>query len=89
MVSTPDETADSAVKKFETATRSYAEVARAVPGPLADAELVYVKRGAVSPPLTQCYSGPYQVVERGLKVFRLQVGEWVEVVSADRLKPHT
>ena len=81
--------ADSAVKKFETATRSYAEVARAVPRPLADAELVYVKRGAVSPPLTQCYSGPYQVVERGPKVFRLQVGERVEVVSADRLKPHT
>ena len=83
------QTANSAVEKFEAASRSYAEVARATPGPLATAELVYVRRGAVSPPLTQCYSGPFKVLERGPKVFRLQVGEREEVVSADRLKPHT
>ena len=83
------ERANSAEEKFEAASRSYAEVARATPGPLASAELVYVRRGAVSPPLTQCYSGPFKVLERGPKVFRLQVGEREEVVSADRLKPHT
>ena len=34
------------------------------------------------------YSGPYQVLERGNKAWKLQVGERVEVVSGDRLKPH-
>ena len=34
------------------------------------------------------YRGPYQVVKRGNKAWRLQVGERVEVVSRDRLKPH-
>ena len=34
------------------------------------------------------YSGPYQVLERGNKAWKLQVGERVEVVSRDRLKPH-
>ena len=33
-------------------------------------------------------SGPYQVLERGNKAWKLQVGERVEVVSRDRLKPH-
>ena len=34
------------------------------------------------------YSGPYQVLERGNKAWKLQVGEKIEVVSRDRLKPH-
>ena len=69
--------------------RSYAEVTSGIPGTLAEAEMVYVRRGAVSPPLMQGYSGPYRVLERGPKVFRLQVGDKEEVISADRLKPHT
>jgi hypothetical protein len=35
------------------------------------------------------YAGPYAVLERGEKVFRLQVGDREEAVSVDRLKPHT
>ena len=34
------------------------------------------------------YSGPYKVLEKGNKAWKLQVGERVEVVSRDRLKPH-
>ena len=34
------------------------------------------------------YSCPYQVLERGNKAWKLQVGEKIEVVSRDRLKPH-
>ena len=34
------------------------------------------------------YSSPYQVLERGNKAWKLQVGERVEVVSRNRLKPH-
>ena len=34
------------------------------------------------------YSGPYKVFERGSKAWKLQVGERVDVVCRDRLKPH-
>ena len=34
------------------------------------------------------YSGPYKVLVRGNKAWKLQVGERVDVVSRDRLKPH-
>ena len=34
------------------------------------------------------YNGPYKVLEKGNKAWKLQVGERVEVVSRDRLKPH-
>ena len=34
------------------------------------------------------YSGPYKVLERGNKAWKLQVGERVEVVSRDHLKPN-
>ena len=34
------------------------------------------------------YSGPYKVMERGNKAWKLKVGERVEVVSRDCLKPH-
>ena len=34
------------------------------------------------------YSGPYKVLERENKAWKLQVGERVKVVSRDRLKPH-
>ena len=83
------ERADSAVKQFAAASRSYAVVASGIPGTLAEAEMVYVRRGAVSLLLMQGYSGPYRVLECGPKVFRLQVGDKEEVISADRLKPHT
>ena len=34
------------------------------------------------------YAGPYLVLEKGPKVFKLQVGTWEEVITRDRLKPH-
>ena len=34
------------------------------------------------------YSGPYKVLERGNKAWKLQVGERVDMVSRDHLKPH-
>ena len=34
------------------------------------------------------YSGPYKVLERRNKAWKLQVGDRVEVVRRDRLKPH-
>ena len=34
------------------------------------------------------YRGPYKVLVKGNKIWKLQVGERVEVVSRDHLKPH-
>jgi hypothetical protein len=50
---------------------------------------VYVRRGGCVPPLAPLYSGPYAVVERHAKTFVIRVGTRNEVVSVDRLKPHT
>ncbi|MFN9940177.1 MAG: hypothetical protein ACK56I_11965, partial [bacterium] len=35
------------------------------------------------------YAGPYLVVSKGAKTFSIQVGQGQEIVSVDRLKPHT
>jgi hypothetical protein len=40
------------------------------------------------PPLAPLYVGPYEVLERTDKYFRLAVGGREETVSIDRLKPH-
>jgi hypothetical protein len=49
---------------------------------------VYVHRGNTLPPLAPLYVGPYEVLERADKFFRLAVGGHEEMVSIDRLKPH-
>ena len=46
-------------------------------------------RAVQGPLLVDNYAGPYLVLEKGPKVFKLQLGERTEVVSRDRLKPHT
>ena len=34
------------------------------------------------------YSGPYKVLEQANKAWKVQVGEKVEIISRDHLKPH-
>ena len=46
-----------------------------------------MQRGGVGPPLADNYVGPYLVLEKGLKVFKLQLGTLQEVVNRERLKP--
>ena len=65
---------------------TYAEAA-ATPA-LNGATHVYVQRRGVGPSLADNYTGPYLVLEKGSKVFKLQLGTWQEVVSRDQLKPH-
>ncbi len=67
---------------------SYAEVAAKPPAALLQASHVYVRRGGALLPLTPLYVGPYEVLERADKYFRLAVGGREEMVSIDRLKPH-
>ena len=68
------------------ARRTYAAAA-ATPA-LDGATHVYVQRRGVGPPLADNSGGPYLVLEKGRKVFKLQLGTQEEVVSWDRLKPH-
>lgn len=67
--------------------RTYAE-AVASPSPLDVAEFVYVRRGGSKAPLESEYVGPFRVVARGPKVFRIVTGNREQVVSRDRLKAH-
>jgi hypothetical protein len=68
---------------------SYAEVADTPPAHLSKARFVYVRRGGCVPPLAPVYSGPFEVLTMHAKTFTLRVGDKSEVVSVDRLKPHT
>ena len=58
------------------------------PEALREASLVYVRRGGTLPPLTPPYDGPFRVLSRTPKYFKIQVGPREEVISVDRLKPH-
>ena len=63
--------------------RSYAQALTS--SPLDGADWVYVAKGEH---MADKYSGPYKVLERGNKAWKLHVGERVDVVSRDCLKPH-
>jgi len=68
---------------------SYSEVLQGPPLHLARAEMVFVKAGAVRPPLSPLFQGPYRVLKKGPKTFSVEVGGRVEVISVDRLKAYT
>ncbi len=70
-------------------TRPLPPAQAGLPAALAACTSVYIRRGGALSPFAQLYAGPYSVLERGEKVFRLQVGDREEVVSVDRPKPHT
>jgi transposase InsO family protein len=59
-----------------------------IPGHLAVAEMVYVRKGGQPGPLAPPYSGLYRVVARSPKYFDLDIGQ-EQAVTADGLKPHT
>ena len=52
-----------------------------------NSEFVIVGEDASSPPLSQLYRGPYKVVDRKIKYFKLQIGSKLDNISVDRLKP--
>lgn len=49
---------------------------------------VFVRRDAVSPSLSTKYSGPYRIIERYDRAFKILVDNKEMVVSLDRLKPY-
>jgi hypothetical protein len=78
----------SRVQPPPTRPLTYAQAAASAPNLLDAADYVYIRRGGVVPPLQPLYLGPYRVLEKARKFFKLQIGGRTEVVSVDRLKPH-
>lgn len=58
-----------------------------VPKSLDACKFVFVRNDAHRPPLTRPYRGPYAILERNPKAFRLSVAGRTDWVSIDRLKP--
>lgn len=50
-------------------------------------DFVFVRTDAVKKPLVAPYEGPYKVLERHEKYFKIQLPNRISVVSIDRLKP--
>lgn len=48
---------------------------------------VFVRNDAVKPPLQPPYDGPYRILERTPKVWKLSIKEKEKAISIDRLKP--
>ena len=48
---------------------------------------MFVKHGVRRAPLTRPYDGPFRVMERTEKFFKIKVGTKEQVVTVDRLKP--
>ena len=57
------------------------------PKNLHDCKYVFIRNDAVKKPLCPTYSGPFQVVERHPKYFKLTIKGKHDTVSIDRLKP--
>merc|ERR1712015_135009 len=57
-----------------------------VPTNLVDADYVFVRRDGHKSPLSRPYAGPFRVVERGNKTFKLDCGGKVDTFTIDRLK---
>ena len=70
-----------------TATGPVMEAAK-VPQQLQSCQNVYVRGDGARPPLAAKYDGPFLLVAKAAKYFRIQRGNRLENVSVDRLKPH-
>ena len=61
--------------------------AKPLPKTLLSSEFVFVCKYYSVPPVSQLYHGPYKVVNRKDKYFKLQIGSKQDKVSDDRMKP--
>ena len=78
---------EQVASQLPTPTAWHSTPAAREPSALQTAEYVFIRRDARRAPLQRPYDGPYRVLERGDKTFRVQLGSREEVVSIDRLKP--
>jgi hypothetical protein len=63
------------------------ELPEDLPPDLWTADRVWVHRCGHVPPLTPLYNGPYAVIQRSLRSFKLQMGGKEDKISTSRLKP--
>ena len=57
-----------------------------VPALLSSCPMVFVRKDGHIPPLATLYAGPYKVLSRSWRTFRLQVSNRAEIASIQRLK---
>ena len=76
-----------AAAKFPEMAWHTATPRQEVPETLRKATYVFVRHGARRTPLARPYDGPFRVVERGNKFFRVLAGTKELVITVDRLKP--
>ena len=57
-----------------------------LPDSLLGARFVFIRRDAAHPSLEPSYTGPFEVLERSLRTFRVLVGQRPEIISCSRLK---
>ena len=62
-------------------------VAPKISSELLKSEFVFVKRQSHAHPLSPQSTGPYKVIERKDNVFRVKIGDKIEVITVHRLKP--
>ncbi len=70
-------------------TRHNTAADKELPRELWAADRVCFRRGGHAPPLSPLYDGPYAVLQRSLRHFRLQLGNREDNVSTSRVKPCT
>ena len=77
-----------AVSKFIPCQQTYSTARSTyLPADLKTSSHVFVRVDAAKPPLTPPYTGPYKIIQRGDKAYKLQIGNKDDWVSIDRLKP--
>lgn len=54
---------------------------------LMDSKYVFIRNDRVKRPLTPPFDGPYKVIERNEKFFKIEINGRTDTVSIDRLKP--
>ena len=76
------------VSKFvPTPTSGHGGSKVSVPHALQSSKYVFIRRDAHRTPLQRPYEGPFHVLERGPKFFKIDIGGKADSVSIDRLKP--
>ena len=96
MLDVPELPSDSFLRKVERAVDGFAvppphhvrpTSPSQLPAALVTTKFVFVRDDTVKPTLAPRYRGPYLVVDKQSKYFRLQIGSKQDSVSVDRLKP--
>ena len=79
--------ADMAAAKYPETTWHTTAPRHQVPAALKSAVFVFIRHGARRTPLTRPYDGPFRVLEKGEKFFKVKIGTKAQVITVDRLKP--